>query len=301
MSNLDTLKQELLNQKSAIEEKGGSVNISSLNPSPSEITSAIASIPTHLDNALALIGDKTKTLDNSLISSTTAIRDYAFYGMENSLQGSVTLKSGMTKIPAYAFYNTWLESYTLPDTITSIGQSAFANCSKLNNLTIPDQITSVGSTAFLNCSNVKTIYIGSGISSILANTIKEIPLVTTLIIPENIKSIASFNLYKVDALENLYLKYNALTIQSSSIFATYKSTLKIWVNFEALSYFRTATNWSKMYTHFISSQDMTAGEAFPTVSGVSLKWFATIVDADADQNAITAPEATQTYYCKYSA
>jgi len=45
MNNLETLKQELLNQKQAIESKGGSVFVANSNPSPAEITSGIKNIP----------------------------------------------------------------------------------------------------------------------------------------------------------------------------------------------------------------------------------------------------------------
>ena len=38
---------------------------------------------------------------------------------------------------------------TIPDTITSIGQSAFAGYTGLMNITIPNSVTSIGAYAFL--------------------------------------------------------------------------------------------------------------------------------------------------------
>lgn len=46
MTALETLKQELIAQKKAIEEKGGTVIVKNDYPSPSEITAGIKTIPT---------------------------------------------------------------------------------------------------------------------------------------------------------------------------------------------------------------------------------------------------------------
>lgn len=45
MESLQTIKLELISQKAAIENKGGNVNVANTNPSPSEITAGIKSIP----------------------------------------------------------------------------------------------------------------------------------------------------------------------------------------------------------------------------------------------------------------
>ena len=84
-----------------------------------------------------------------------------------ALAGAYTIPDSVTSIGQSAFYNcSSLTSITIPDGVTSIGVGAFSGCSSLTSITIPDSVTSIGQSAFSGCSSLTSITIGNGVTSI---------------------------------------------------------------------------------------------------------------------------------------
>lgn len=52
------------------------------------------------------------------------------------------------------------------NTVTAVGEKAFAGCSEIEKLIIPDSVSSVENGAFSNCTSLKSVEIGSGLSRI---------------------------------------------------------------------------------------------------------------------------------------
>ena len=85
------------------------------------------------------------------------------------------------------FYKRYLYSITIPDSVTSIGNSAFSNCTKLQSITIPDSVTSIGYNAFERCYSLTSVTLGNGITHIGTNAFNGCNSLTDVTIAEDIQ------------------------------------------------------------------------------------------------------------------
>ena len=78
-----------------------------------------------------------------------------------------TIPNSVTTIGNSAFGNCKsLTSITIPNIVTTIGHFTFFNCSSLTNITIPNSVTTIGDGAFDNCKSLTSVTIGKGVSVI---------------------------------------------------------------------------------------------------------------------------------------
>ena len=78
---------------------------------------------------------------------------YNFSGTNAEVTNGDELYTGSVVIPETVMYN----GTAYP--VTSIGESAFYNCSGLTSVDVPNSVTSIGGYAFYGCSNLKSIYL----------------------------------------------------------------------------------------------------------------------------------------------
>jgi uncharacterized repeat protein (TIGR02543 family) len=85
----------------------------------------------------------------------------------------VTIPASVKTIGQSAFANNdKLTSVTIPSSVKTIEQSAFANCDSLTSVKIPSSVTSIGSNAFANCDRLSGITIPASVKSIGRNAFK---------------------------------------------------------------------------------------------------------------------------------
>ena len=86
--------------------------------------------------------------------------------------------SGEVIIPSTVTYNGTTYS------VTSIGRSAFHNCSSLTSITIPNSVTSIGNQAFCWCNSLTSITIPNSITSIGVQAFSDCSSLTSIIVED---------------------------------------------------------------------------------------------------------------------
>lgn len=84
-------------------------------------------------------------------SSPSQIDKTPFYDIRTKIK-SFVLGSVVESIPAYLCYGMeQLTSLSIPNSVTSIGESAFAGCTMVQHLTLGEGVTTIDASAFANC------------------------------------------------------------------------------------------------------------------------------------------------------
>ena len=142
------------------------------------------------------IGNNVTTIGVAAFSSCTsltAITVDALNRFYSSVDGVLFNKSQTTLIQ---YPGGIVGAYTIPNSVTSIGNSAFSYCTNLTSVTIPDSVTSIGDYAFQLCSSL-----------------------TSVTIPDSVTSIGDCAFGWCPTMTAIYFQGNAPTLGGSSVFA----------------------------------------------------------------------------------
>jgi hypothetical protein len=105
----------------------------------------------------------------------------------------VLFNAGMTELLAYPAGRTD-DTYAIPETVTSIGNYAFAYCGGLQHVTLPSSLTSIGNFAFMYASSLVDVNLPEGLLSIGGSAFFDCPLEETVTIPASLTYLGSGSL-----------------------------------------------------------------------------------------------------------
>lgn len=98
----------------------------------------------------------------------------------------------VTMIDHAAFHDSSVTSVTIPDSVTSIPDDAFAFCSQLTNISIPNSVTFIGFSAFNSCTSLKSITLPSSLSTIQSSAFYNCGNLETIRIPVSVTFIGNY-------------------------------------------------------------------------------------------------------------
>jgi Flp pilus assembly protein protease CpaA len=133
------------------------------------------------------------------------------------LGGTYAIPNSVTSIGISAFYNcSNLTSVTIPNSITSIGDSAFLDCSSLTSVTIPNSVIIIGAYAFYGCSNLTSVTIPNSITSIGIYEFALCVNLTNVTIPDSVASIGDAGFFKCTSLTSVTIPNSVTNIGDSA-------------------------------------------------------------------------------------
>jgi hypothetical protein len=128
---------------------------------------------------------------------------------------SYTIPQTVTSIGTGAFaFCPALTSVTIPQTVTSIGNGAFQGCPKLTNLAIPCNVTNIGAGAFQGCPKLTSVVIPQGVTSIGHEAFNHCSSLTSVVIPQGVTSIEFHAFNYCSSLTNVCFLGNAPTLEN---------------------------------------------------------------------------------------
>ena len=98
----------------------------------------------------------------------------------------VLFNKNKTTLIAYRAKKT---NYTIPNSVTTIGDWAFADCDSLTSINIPNSVTTIGDWAFAGCDSLTSINIPNSVTTIGKGAFSHCDSLTSITIPSSVITI----------------------------------------------------------------------------------------------------------------
>lgn len=134
----------------------------------------------------------------------------------------------VTSIGYCAFYCDNVQSITLPNSITSIGDHAFYGCSSLESIIIPESVTSIEANAFISCSSLTNITIPNSVTSIGKIAFEGCTSLTNITIPDSVTTIGDWAFHRCTSLKGVTIP-NSVTRIGANAFTSCSSLTSITI------------------------------------------------------------------------
>ena len=132
--------------------------------------------------------------------------------------GEYTLPQGVKTVKKFAFSYSALTAVSFPDSLTTIGEYAFADCNGLKSVVIPDTVTEVGSAAFSGCVSLKNVTLPQTMTVITDYLFSDCIGLETVTIPEGVISVGEDVFSYCYNLQTVYFPGSLMSVRSGAFF-----------------------------------------------------------------------------------
>ena len=125
----------------------------------------------------------------------------------------VTIPNSVSTIGNSAFYGcSSLASVTIPNSVSTIGDGAFSDCSSLTSVTIPSSVSTIGKKTFRYCSKLNSVTIPNSVSTIGIGAFEWCSSLTSITIPNSVSTIEDNTFYECKSLTSVTIPNSVSTI-----------------------------------------------------------------------------------------
>ena len=143
----------------------------------------------------------------------------------------VVIADGVTSIGNSAFQNcSNLTSVVIPASVTLIGDFAFEFCTGLASVNIPNGVTSIGTAAFHGCRNLTNVVIPASATSIGTSAFESCTGLTSVDIPNGVTSIGNRMFYECTGLTSITLPSSVTSIEDGAFMSSGLTSVTILSN-----------------------------------------------------------------------
>ena len=159
---------------------------------------------------------------------------------------SVTIPNSVTSIGSSAFFGcSGLTSVTIPNSVTSIRSAAFRYCSGLTSVTIPNSVTSIGSYAFESCSGLSSVTISNSVTRIGSYAFSGCSGLTSVTIGSGVENLGTEAFANCPDLLNVYCYAEKVpSTQSDAFNGSYPKYITLHVPDASIDSYKATAPWS---------------------------------------------------------